>query len=413
MKDEPVKPKNSRKFQYLDKLIEEITVDAYGDDEQLWAFRQAFEDEVALPADGFVIGEPVSVVAIDYDGNERRGLTAKCHREDGSEYVVAVSEVMLSQASAGACCIAAYRRWLNLDPYPPEARGLSRGKRRHRVTNDDLDLSKPVELVALAIKDRAAVCRLLGSDRIITLRASRLWELVPGMIATVTPRKHWLFGGHPYLSGEIQSTRIDMKALDLVPLGLEDMGMWDPEEEYWGEDDEPIDEWALPIIAHGPRPMFEMEQVLPGEDPEDPFSDPIIRSNELKNAGQGAEAIKILMELCRADLRCLDAHSHLGHFDFDRHPEDAIRHYEVGLRIGELSLGDDFTGLLPWGLIDNRPFLRCMHGYGLCLWRRELFDEAERIFQQMLWLNPSDNQGVRFLIHDVKCHTFWKDREAK
>lgn len=27
----------------LDRVIEEITVDAYGDDEPLWAFRQAFE----------------------------------------------------------------------------------------------------------------------------------------------------------------------------------------------------------------------------------------------------------------------------------------------------------------------------------------------------------------------------------
>jgi hypothetical protein len=31
-------------FTALDELIEEITVDAYGDDEKLWAFRQAFED---------------------------------------------------------------------------------------------------------------------------------------------------------------------------------------------------------------------------------------------------------------------------------------------------------------------------------------------------------------------------------
>ena len=58
----------------MDKMIEEITVDAYGDDDQLWAFRQAFEDDVDLPADGFVIGEPVSVIEVDYDGNERRGL---------------------------------------------------------------------------------------------------------------------------------------------------------------------------------------------------------------------------------------------------------------------------------------------------------------------------------------------------
>ena len=120
-----------------------------------------------------------------------------------------------------------------------------------------------------------------------------------------------------------------------------------------------------------------------------------------------------MMELCQVDLRCLDAHSHLGNFVFDHHPRDAIRHYEVGLRIGELSLGDDFTGVLPWGLIDNRPFLRCMHGYGLCLWRLGRFDEAEHIFQQMLWLNPSDNRGVRFLIDEVKEKTAWEDRETE
>lgn len=55
----------------LDDMIAEITVDAYGDDGQLWAFRQAFEDDVELPADGFVIGEPVSVIEVDYEGVTR------------------------------------------------------------------------------------------------------------------------------------------------------------------------------------------------------------------------------------------------------------------------------------------------------------------------------------------------------
>lgn len=81
------------------------------------------------------------------------------------------------------------------------------------------------------------------------------------------------------------------------------------------------------------------------------------------------------------------------------------------MRIGELSLGDDFTGVLPWGFIDNRLFLRCMHGCGLCLWRLRRFDEAEHIFEKMLWLNPSDNQGVRFFIDEVKTKTSWEDRE--
>jgi hypothetical protein len=77
------------------------------------------------------------------------------------------------------------------------------------------------------------------------------------------------------------------------------------------------------------------------------------------------------------------------------------------MRIGELSLGDGFDGVLPWGLIDNRPFLRCMVGYGLCKWRLGRFDEAARIFERMLWLNPTDNQGARFLLTDVMAGKAW------
>ena len=151
--------RSDKEFAALDKLIEEITVDAYGDDEKLWAFRQAFEDDVTLPADGFVIGEPVSVVEIDYDGNERRGLTAKCHREDGSEHVVAASDVVFPQGSSGARYVAAYRKWLGLETCSLGAPAPSRRKRQHKATADDLDLSGPVELVALSVKERAAWSR--------------------------------------------------------------------------------------------------------------------------------------------------------------------------------------------------------------------------------------------------------------
>lgn len=47
-----------------EKLMEDILVDASGEDEQLWAFRRAFDDEVPLPAEGTVIGEAVSVTKI-------------------------------------------------------------------------------------------------------------------------------------------------------------------------------------------------------------------------------------------------------------------------------------------------------------------------------------------------------------
>ena len=45
------------------------------------------------------------------------------------------------------------------------------------------------------------------------------------------------------------SAHLDVAALGLVPLKLEDQGLWTPDEHYWGEEDEPIEEWAKPIIA--------------------------------------------------------------------------------------------------------------------------------------------------------------------
>ncbi len=144
------------------------------------------------------------------------------------------------------------------------------------------------------------------------------------------------------------------------------------------------------------------------DDPDDPDGDPIVRSNELKDANDYTAASRILMELCESDLRCLDAHAHLGNLIFDHSPVDAMRHYEVGLRIGELSLNSLADGVLPWGWLDNRPLLRCMMGFGLCLWRLDRFEEAERAFDRMLWLNPADSQGVRFNIAEVRARRAWK-----
>jgi hypothetical protein len=391
----------------VDQLIDEILVDAHGEEEQLWAFRQAFEDGVTVPRDGFVVGEPVSVVRFDYDGNSRRGLTARCRRADGSEYVVAAADVVLPEKDAGSRYVAAYRKWLGLEPVPTKDAVPTR-KRQHKATAADVDLAGHVELVVLSVKESTARCLLLGSQRVLTLRATRLWKVAPAEIVVVRPRRQWSYAGHPYLSGEIASSRLDVGALRLVPLALRDEGMWNPEEEYWGEEGQPIDDWAKPIIARGPRPAFEMEQLLPGADPDEPNTDPILESNDLKDSGDFRGARAILMKLCDADLRCLDAHAHLGNMAFDRAAKEAIRHYEAGVRIGELSLGHEFEGVLPWGLIDNRPFLRCMQGFGLCLWRLGRCEEAQAVFDRMLWLNPSDNQGIRFLVGDVRSRRSWE-----
>jgi tetratricopeptide (TPR) repeat protein len=398
--------KNKKANDELDILIDEIIVDAYGDDEQSWAFRQVLEDELELPKETFVIGEPVTVLTLDYE-NERRGITARCRREDGTEYQVAACDLFFPRSTTAARYVAAYRKWLGIEPYPKS--NIPTKHKPKKATQDDLDLTRDMELIALAVKGNAISCRIPGKGH-VTLRSTRSWDVVPGELITVTPHKKWRYAGHPYLSGEIKSWRLDVAALGLTPLTLEDEGMWLPNEEYWGEPDKPLEDWEKQIIKRGPRLAYEMEQIIPGEDPDDPDTDPILESVELKESGDYGEARRTLMNLLLADLRCLDAHAHLGNLAFDHEPEKAIRHYEVGVRIGELSLGENFDGLLPWGHSNNRPFLRCLNGSGLCLWRLGRFKEADAVFTRMLWLNPADNQGVRGIIDDVRNGEPWYEQ---
>jgi hypothetical protein len=95
----------------IDTALEEVLVDAYGDDEQLWAFRQFFEDEATFPFPARVVDSPVEVVAVDYDGDERRGLVAVCRR-GGELHTVSLLDVAPGEmAVRGAALLAAYRRW--------------------------------------------------------------------------------------------------------------------------------------------------------------------------------------------------------------------------------------------------------------------------------------------------------------
>lgn len=395
--------KTGSKLAYLVELIEEITTDANGVDEQLWAFSQAIGDHVPVPCEATVAGAPVEVLEFDYDGNTQRGLTAVCLGPDGGKHTVSASDVVMPESVKAGRYLAAYRKWMGIAP----SLSTGRGGPRSKTAAARPKVESPVELAVLSVKQRTARCRLLESDEIISIRGVGLWDFVPGEIALVRPAKKWISEGNNYLSGEIVSMRLEVKALGLVPLRLEEMGIWNPAEHYWGEEGESIGAWARPIIAHGPRPQFEMELILPGADSQDLYSDPINDANDRRDAGDKEGARKILMDLCQADLRCLDAHAHLGNMVFDDRPGDAIRHYEAGFRIGELSLGESLD-VLPWDLINNRPFLRCMHGFGLCQWRLGRFKEAAAIFKRMLWLNPSDNQGVRLVIGEVRAKSQWR-----
>ncbi|MGH8990635.1 MAG: calcium-binding protein [Acidimicrobiia bacterium] len=87
----------------LDDLIEEVIVDAYGEDEQLWSFRQVFEEDGRFPFSATMVGAALDVTGVDYEGDERRGLLAQCRR-DGK-----IHRVLASRRRPGRAAVAHHR----------------------------------------------------------------------------------------------------------------------------------------------------------------------------------------------------------------------------------------------------------------------------------------------------------------
>lgn len=257
-------------------------------------------------------------------------------------------------------------------------------------------MEKVLQLIALAVKSREIRSRRVDNGEIVILRpeaASCDGTETEGEIITVAVEKEWTKAGERYLAGKILAHRLDCERLGVEPLALEPFGDWIPAERRRDEVDEAV--WHL--VGNETRPEFEMEQRLP----DDPLSedDSILRASAHFEAGRSGRARGILWQCLEYDIACLDAHAHLGNFasaegDWPR----AKRHWEVGVRIGDWSLGENFDGVLSWALPNNRPFFRCLHGLGLATWRLGDPAAAKKIFERMIRLNPSDNQGVRALL---------------
>jgi tetratricopeptide (TPR) repeat protein len=96
---------------------------------------------------------------------------------------------------------------------------------------------------------------------------------------------------------------------------------------------------------------------------------------------------------------CADAYVVLAEQATSR--QKARRLYEQGVAAGERALGvEAFQRDVGhfWGILQTRPYLRARLGLAHALWTAGRRDEAVRHLQDMLRLNPSDNQGVRYTL---------------
>ena len=102
----------------LRDLVEFITVDAYGTDEQLSGFLTVFDEQVRVPCSARVLDVDVEVLGFCVEGDDRRGLVARCRRPGGRAGVVSLADVRFEPGAVAAWLHAAFRSWLGLKAFP-------------------------------------------------------------------------------------------------------------------------------------------------------------------------------------------------------------------------------------------------------------------------------------------------------
>jgi tetratricopeptide (TPR) repeat protein len=112
----------------------------------------------------------------------------------------------------------------------------------------------------------------------------------------------------------------------------------------------------------------------------------------------GKRRIKLAKQALTISDDCVDAYVLLAEESAKTLPE-ARDLYATGVKVGERVLGKElFTEAVGhfWGMVETRPYMRARAGLANCLWLLGEHSEAIEHHQEMLRLNPGDNQGIRY-----------------
>lgn len=124
------------------------------------------------------------------------------------------------------------------------------------------------------------------------------------------------------------------------------------------------------------------------------------------------EIRKAAKKALEIDPGCCDAYVVLS--ELEESPADRQKLLEQAVEAGRCrhaemieSLPEDGPGL--WGFHDARPFLQAMYELGNFHRRQFRMEECRAVFEEMLRLNPGDNQGVRYdLVNVYAMDGDWK-----
>ncbi|MDT8307366.1 MAG: tetratricopeptide repeat protein [Anaerolineae bacterium] len=152
------------------------------------------------------------------------------------------------------------------------------------------------------------------------------------------------------------------------------------------------------------------EPLTPSE-PRTPLEEAQALIYEAFETGSSRKRISLARKALSISEDCADAYVLLAD-EKAKTVEEAKAFYEAGVQAGERALGEDafeeYEGHF-WGVLKTRPYMRARAGLAACLWEMGERGEAIAHYQEMLRLNPGDNQGLRYTL----LHCLLEDRRDK
>ena len=93
----------------LAEMVEQATVDAYGDSEQITGWLTMIEENLAVPFETEVLGVLITVERVDLDRSEQ--IVAICRRGRARQSLPIIDLPLPTPLPDGAEWIEAYRHW--------------------------------------------------------------------------------------------------------------------------------------------------------------------------------------------------------------------------------------------------------------------------------------------------------------
>src|SRR4051812_41692178 len=169
-----------------------------------------------------------------------------------------------------------------------------------------------------------------------------------------------------------------------------------------GPDPGALDPSSLPdrrVLERGMRGLAAELGGGPAEDSDSPLHRAQMLMYEAFEADDRDEHVALARRALEISPDCADAYVVLAENAGSR--KEALELYRKGVEAGRRAIGPDLfregAGHF-WGIVETRPFMRASLGLAEILWTLGKRAEAVGHLEEILRLNPNDNQGVRYTL---------------